>query len=146
MLDQELSMEEQENPIRLWRIMVLLAFIGTLINIGIISVSAAGQYNQAVHYKDYYLPDPQHNCSHFMALHFVDAENPSGDAGTKMFCQDLDVGKVGDSKEEKRGRWIGRYFFALREDDRWVDMQVHHVVCWRHHNFGGRSHLASPKY
>jgi hypothetical protein len=127
MSDEEDSIEEREKPSRVWLFILILSVIQALMSI--ISGTAAGQYNPVVHFKDRYLPDPQRNSSHFMALNFPDAQKPSENAGAMMFCQDVDVGTAGDSKEKKRGRWIGRYFFALREDDRWVNMQVHHVVC-----------------
>lgn len=138
MSNEEISMEEQDKPFRFWPFMLFIAFVAAVVVIAIHSEAAAGQYRYKVSAKDYYLPDLQHNCSHYIALHFADAETPSTDASTRMLCQDLDVGKTGDSKQAKRGRWIGRYFFALRDDDQWVDMQVHHIVCRRtcQYNFG----------
>jgi hypothetical protein len=129
MSDEEDSIEERVKPARLWLFILILSVFQAIITVAIISYTAAGQYNPVVHLKDLYLPDPQRNSSHFMALNFPDAQKPSENAGAMMFCQDVGVGTAGDSKEKKRGRWIGKYFFALREDDQWVNMQVHHVVC-----------------
>jgi hypothetical protein len=128
-MSEEASTEEAQTPIRPWTVILMVAFLGALLHMGMFALFGAGKYNPMVHYKDYYLSDPQHNCTHFMSINFERVQTKLENVGGKLFCQDVDVGKKGNSKEKEAKRWIGRYYFALREDDRWVDMQVHHVVC-----------------
>jgi hypothetical protein len=127
----------QKSEIRLWVVILLSTILTASIITPILTVFGLGRYTATVTaYKKLYLQEHEanFNLTHFMKL------NIEGDFEGKreLFCQGerpawmraemIDAGRE-DADTLGFDNKSAKYFLGLREDDRWVNIIVHNMIC-----------------